>query len=174
MIGVKDELFDNLTIIIYPIDAIVWEDGREYQAAGLFGAYWNMEGGLISQISIAMGSNLKLTLYHELGHLVSRKYINNFNCDWQKVNNNGKRYIIMKKYNINKGLSYSEQITLSWEERITEWFAEDTKQVFEKLTGHWGTYRYVGPYMTPDVEQLIKKLILQKEENNKLNEDILI
>jgi len=76
---------------------------------------------------IDLGLGNEVTLYHELGHVIYNKYLEAYGHDWENSNELGQKYLELRGYTITK-LDELSQSNLAWEERASEWFAEDVKQ----------------------------------------------
>jgi membrane carboxypeptidase/penicillin-binding protein len=89
--------------------------------------------------------------------------------DWTKANTMGQKYIQLKQYS--QELNSTFQRELPWNERLSEWFAEDIRQIMlEKIAeskgillppndSSFGIYKGVGPEKTKEVNEFLEKLI---------------
>lgn len=176
-LGVDPSIFDSLEIEIYPAYAIIlnmttgeYETG-EYDVNNCVLASGYISSKFIkgrnyfySTITLSVGGS-ENSLYHELGHVIENKKLGTFGYDWTRANELGQRYINAKGYD--NVLSSKEQLELKWEERLSEWFAEDVKHFIQEHVLEYETtsdhYRGI-PERTEEVDELLGEIIFGDKE----------
>jgi hypothetical protein len=166
--GVDPNIFTDLEIKVYPAYAIIHRISALQKdtvlARGFASSKFNFEKQIISSnITLAMGSGENV-LYHELGHVVEGRKLGVYGYDWTNANEIGQQYIQAKEYT--QGLKNEDQLKLSWEERLSEWFAEDVKHFIQEHVLEYGVTsdHYKGiPKRTKEVDKILEKLILGDE-----------
>lgn len=166
--GVDPNIFTDLEIKVYPAYAVIYETSAFQKdtilAKGFTSSKFNFAKQIIlSTITLATGSG-ENTLYHELGHVVEGRKLGVYGYDWTNANEIGQQYIKAKEYT--QELTNEDQLKLSWEERLSEWFAEDVKHFIQEHILEYGVTsdHYKGiPKRTKEVDKILEKLILGDE-----------
>lgn len=155
--GMDPNIFENLKIEIHPAYLISFqyfpEDTETYYANGLTRGR--------DAIVLSMGAS-ENTLFHELGHVIEGKKLNVRGYNWTYANEIGQPYIKLKKHD--KELTDEAQLKLPWEERLSEWFAEDVKHFiqehvlkYQKTSDNWSGI----PERTEEVDSFLEQLIFE-------------
>lgn len=111
-----------------------------------------------AKIAIKMGTS-EGVLYHEIGHIVEYLHLGVYRYDWINTNKLGSKYIKIKDYKEDLDREYQQK--LDWGLRVSEWFAEDVKQILSEEIGAISSNWSMGPEIT-EVEKTILKPILFK------------
>ncbi len=150
---INPKILDDVEIITYPF----WFIPSNNDGCCRGTAYKHGEKYIIR---LSLSGCEEETLYHELGHIISYKIANINGYDWSEVNENGEKYIKLKGYKI-KDITGKSQGNLPWEDRISEWIAEDIKQVIQIRKGGSSTETCAGTKLVKEVEELITELIVE-------------
>ena len=147
-LGFNPIILEGIKIEVYPGSYI-----KTYQK----GEKQSYITGTYSSSTITIVSEREDVLYHELGHVIEGCKLGVYGYDWTSVNKFGQQYIKLKSYD--KELTSETQLELPWEERLSEWFAEDVKQFLAEKLGEESFYRDIGPEKTKDIDKFLEQLI---------------
>lgn len=150
---INSKIIENVRVKVYPLMSL--PVGESY-AKGTASRYYN-----INRIKLSHNGCNKSTIYHEIGHTIANRTIVSKGEEWS-TSEDAKKYIELKEYTFNseEELSYEKQKELPWEDKISEWFAEDCKQTLQLMTGAYtnGTNTN-GDDLTTEVREFILELI---------------
>lgn len=136
--GVPEEVFSKVNVNYYISD-------EDYQYLGY------VEG---DQIWLKTDNHdLEGTFAHEIGHVVSEKYLRVDGLDWTKANKKGMEYLRLKGYPYMDQLDKESQTDLDWKERASEWFADDFAYFYSDNYKH-----RAGPQPGKNIEIFFKQL----------------
>jgi len=165
-VGVPEDFFAGLEVGLAPLESLGKDgDGAVTGRAEAGGKRFVVAACPVRRIETPVGTLIlhapglwENTFLHELGHLVADVFLGARGYDWTGASEKGREYLKLRGYPGDKPLDARGQAALPWEERASEWFAEDFRVwAWEKVKGALTESRCAGPLM-PVVREFFDRL----------------